>query len=616
MAGVVAGAGSAVATAVAHAEPTATDAKGSADSGPAKAGPSDNASTPARTGPRAHTKSIGGGHRPDAAAASGTDAPNKSAKPPRPTAIEKVLRTAGLPAAASEGRAKSQLRSVVFSLQPAPAATADEIAQPAVSAAPVLTSIVKTTTARVVVTTAGLLAPAPHTPLPIPLPLPPVPATPATTNGVNATSGSFTRSRTSSTADVTAQAVDPTKQHVLVIGVDGTNLSKILDDPTNENFFDLMNHGTTSASTIVGHTTLSNPSWTAILTGVWDTKSGVINNVFTPATYDSWPTVFNQLEGFDSDIETKAIADWDVITDIADAGSIPADEVVFIPQVVGDTNWSQTDAAVTDETVKSIQGGAGYEDVPNFMFSYLVQVDENGHMYGGDSPEYAAAVSRTDDNLGAILQAVKDREDATGEEWTVIVVTDHGHQPQKGLGHGFQSPRETSTFVIAEGAGFDAGQINNQYSIVDVTPTVVSLFGLEPTSDADGVPLSSLGQSQVDPVNLHQALEDAIAMYGWPDIGTNVALTLRTVFGAIPYYVDNFTTDITAQLQGIVDQDIPVVSTLAGVAEFGVRIVGGAIYTATDLVAQIVGRLTGAGVIPPSTSTFQRATLTGAGVLV
>ena len=44
------------------------------------------------------------------------------------------------------------------------------------------------------------------------------------------------------------------------------------------------------------------------------------------------------------------------------------------------------------------------------MVTYLVQVDEAGHMYGGDSPEYDAAIQRTDVNLGAILAAVEARE--------------------------------------------------------------------------------------------------------------------------------------------------------------------------------------------------------------
>src|SRR6185437_9100529 len=98
------------------------------------------------------------------------------------------------------------------------------------------------------------------------------------------------------------------------------------------------------------------------------------------------------------------------------------------------------------------------------------------------------------------------------------------------FGHGFQSPDETATFVIASGPDFDDGYINLQYEIVDTTPTVVTLFGGAPPANSDGVSLTTLGGSDVDPVDLHQALEDAIAMNGYPDIVTNVALSLRTIF--------------------------------------------------------------------------------------
>ena len=164
---------------------------------------------------------------------------------------------------------------------------------------------------------------------------------------------------TRSAPDYPDPPADPTKQHVLVIAIDGTNMSRVLADDTNENFFELMDTSTNSAPSIVGHTTVSNPSWTAILTGAWDNKTGVINNVYTPQTYDRWPTVFTQLETYDPDIETKAIADWDVIGAIAASGSVGADEVVYISQEPGDTNWSKTDAAVTDETVETLEGPEG-----------------------------------------------------------------------------------------------------------------------------------------------------------------------------------------------------------------------------------------------------------------
>ena len=387
-----------------------------------------------------------------------------------------------------------------------------------------------------------------------------------------------------------------TTPNVLVIGVDGTNLSRVLADPANANFFQLMQGGTTAPASIVGHTTISNPSWTAILTGAWGEKTGVINNIFNPAVYDRWPTVFNQLETFNPGIQTTAIANWDVISAIAVSGSVGADHVVNISHIAGDSDWSLTDDAVGDATEAAI--AAADPNKPNFVFSYFVGVDENGHNYGGASQQYADAVRNVDQNIGEIMQQVNDWETATGEQWTVIVVTDHGHQAGKGLGHGFQSPNETSTFVIANNPNlFTAGGVNLKYQIVDVTPTVVTLFGGTPAPKTDGVSITNLGGSTVTPIDddaaLRAAVLEVIGKYGYPDIGTDLKLGVRTVFASVPYFLNQGFDAVTAQLESIATQHIFVISPLAQAMTVPVQLVGNLTYAATNAVAQVVARLTG-----------------------
>lgn len=410
-----------------------------------------------------------------------------------------------------------------------------------------------------------------------------------------------------------AEVLDVGTPNVLVIGVDGTNLSRVLAHPElTTNFFKLIQGSTTAASTIVGHTTISNPSWSSILTGAWGEKTGVINNVFTPWTYSKWPTVFTQLETLNSAIETTSIANWNVISAIAASG-LGVDNLVNVPEQENDPRWLEADDLVGEYTEAAI--AAASADVANLIFSYFVGVDENGHLYGGDSPEYLEALANFDENLGLIMAAVDDWEDLTGEHWTIMMVTDHGHQPQKGFGHGFQSPDEASTFVIANSPGlFTEGGVNLKYSIVDVTPTVMHLFGYQPAEDSDGVSLTDLDDSTVLPGDndalLRKALQDAIAMYGYPDIGTNIALSVRTIVATIPYYVDNIVNGITSGLQSLADQDIFLISPLAQLAIIPVDIVGDIAYIATNIVAQIVARLTGvegASIFPlqrPTTPTF------------
>ena len=448
---------------------------------------------------------------------------------------------------------------------------------------------------------AGLLAALqPVTPFPLPAPTPVLPAAPAGALTVTAAS---TAGRSRSASVTASQIGDPDPTHVLLIGVDGTNLSKILEyayDEPNSGFRVVMDQSLTGATSIVGHTTISGPSWTTILTGVWDNKSGVINNLFDPAPYIPWPTVFNQLEYFDSSINTAVFANWQYINDIAGAGSYPvapADNVF-----VGFSNsWEDTDDLVVDATIARINATQAADST--FVFSYQVAVDEAGHAHGGDSPEYVAAVLNTSENIARIMDAIDAWETANpGQEWTVIVTTDHGHQQSVGFGHGFQSPNETSSFVMfdLEGDGANDGKQNLGYTNADVTPTIVNLFGAPSRSDFDGVPLQTKVTSIVDPIDLKQALNDAIGMYGYPNIGDDIALGVRTVFASIPYFLDGFVNTVTGQLQDIVDADIFLVSALAGVAEFVVQIVGDILVGTTQAIARVVATLTGSGVIPPS----------------
>lgn len=373
-----------------------------------------------------------------------------------------------------------------------------------------------------------------------------------------------------------AQVVDPTTQRVLVIAVDGTNLSRVIEDCDCENFDALMAESTTGPSSIVGHTTISNPSWTAILTGVWGERTGVVNNIWNPLVYNRYPTVFNQVEAIDPEIDTYVVGNWNVINAIAASGGTGADENYYVPQIEGDTNWLETDDAVAQATINAIPVEG---EAPNLVYAYFVGVDENGHMYGGDSPEYLAAVENMDDNLGAIMDAVEAREAETGEQWTVIVVTDHGHQPQQGFGHGFQSPDETETFTIIRSPGYQAAAMNPDYEIVDTTPTIVALFGGQTRPGSDGVNLITLDGSTTVPADLEAALLAQIATNEAPDLVTQLRLGARTVFATIPYYVEELRAGVIGQLPEILV--LPANLLFDG------------LYIVTNVPAQVVAFATG-----------------------
>ena len=124
---------------------------------------------------------------------------------------------------------------------------------------------------------------------------------------------------------------------------------------------------------------------------------------------------------------------------------------------------------------------------PDFVFTQLDQVDGAGHSSGTAGTEYKPAIERVDAEVGKVVRAVDERSAATGEKWTVIVTSDHGHKT--GGGHGGQSAAEATTFVIARGAGYRAGTTSDAYTIADITPTVLENLGVALPTDLDGKPL-------------------------------------------------------------------------------------------------------------------------------
>lgn len=398
-------------------------------------------------------------------------------------------------------------------------------------------------------------------------------------------------------------------EHVLLLGTDGTNLDKILEYASGDDsgFKMLMDRGVTAATSIAGHQTMSTPSWSTILTGVWDDKHGVVSNIYRPEPYTTWPSVFNLIEYYKPEVDTTVISGRGLFTDMASTGGYPADHIIGIS---GGSTSEEMDALVTAETIARILGTTANPNVDTFMFAYQSQVDHAGHSFSGGSPEYAQAVVNVGDNIKQILEAVANAESATGDRWTIIAVTDHGHQqtvtlPGFSLGHGFQTPNETSSFVIFSLAGNEAqaGGQNLSYQTVDITPTILQVFGIPMRSDFDGVPMQSdpdILHSFVMPVDLKQALTDAIHSYGYPDIGTDIMLSLRALAGGAGFFLENYLLPpISNYLQTIIDQDIFVISDLALGLQWTLNTVGGVVADVATELGRAVGYLTGAGVIAP-----------------
>lgn len=102
----------------------------------------------------------------------------------------------------------------------------------------------------------------------------------------------------------------------------------------------------------------------------------------------------------------------------------------------------RVDAEIADYATAMLAGS----QAADVSFVYFCDVDETGHLYGLMGEEYRQAIGRVDAHAGRIAAAIEQRAAEHGEDWLVVIVTDHGHVDAGG--HGGDTPEECASFVI------------------------------------------------------------------------------------------------------------------------------------------------------------------------
>jgi arylsulfatase A-like enzyme len=100
-----------------------------------------------------------------------------------------------------------------------------------------------------------------------------------------------------------------------------------------------------------------------------------------------------------------------------------------------------------------------------------------GHRYG-DSQQMTDAVKLADDQVGRIWKAIQQREQDHNEEWMIVITTDHGRTAENGKGHGGQSERERTTWIVTNQSNLTS-DFFNQPGIVDIMPSICDFMGIE-----------------------------------------------------------------------------------------------------------------------------------------
>ncbi|WP_369275259.1 HAD-IA family hydrolase [Streptomyces sp. R11] len=279
---------------------------------------------------------------------------------------------------------------------------------------------------------------------------------------------------------------------VLVVGIDGVRLDALNRLPT-PHLDALAAEGFLAPIEVDADTpTMSGPCWATVVTGVTVAKHGVWSNDFTGNRLDVFPDFATRLAVQDGRRSFVA-AGWQPLMQAHHGGPLfraPSRTAYISPTADTPEAWEHCDEQITDAAVHvladaeagaetvvgavSVAGAEAADDI-EASFVYLGPPDETAHFLGCGE-EYEASIRRADARLGRLLAAVRSRPSFADEQWTFLVVTDHGHVDAGG--HGGRTSEERTAWLVAAGPGI--GPAPRPLRHADVAAQVFAALGRHP----------------------------------------------------------------------------------------------------------------------------------------
>jgi predicted AlkP superfamily pyrophosphatase or phosphodiesterase len=266
----------------------------------------------------------------------------------------------------------------------------------------------------------------------------------------------------------------PRTPKVLLIGIDGVRPDVLAEVPTPR-IDSLAAAGFLIEAARTTTPSVSGPSWSSMLTGVWPDKHGVTDNDFTGKRYRDYPDFLTRLEQLRPELSTAAIADWLPLV-VADDGFPTVSEEIDVKHALDgyELGWAEADERSVELAVELLASGD-----PDAVFVYLGNPDETSHQHGSIGTEYREAIALADEHVGRIVRALRARPTYAAEDWLVVSSTDHGRREDGG--HGGDSPEEMTIFIVASGPSMAGVAVPDSAYIVDVAPTALAHLGVQPS---------------------------------------------------------------------------------------------------------------------------------------
>lgn len=246
--------------------------------------------------------------------------------------------------------------------------------------------------------------------------------------------------------------------------------------------------------------TISAVGYNSLLTGTWVNKHNVLDNDIVAPNYSYW-NIFRLLKTQYPQKKTAIFSTWLdnrtklIGSEAAAAGNLQPDyyfdglelDTIKFPHDTAGYFYHVIDEAVTDSAAAVIKRNA-----PDLSWIYLEYTDEMGHRHG-NGKMLDDAVLMMDQQIKKIWEAIQYRQGNFNEDWEIYITTDHGRE-NSGYGHGGQTDRERTTWIVTNAKDLNKHFKDEQPAIVDIMPSLASFLNLsiprERLMEIDGISLT------------------------------------------------------------------------------------------------------------------------------
>jgi len=271
-------------------------------------------------------------------------------------------------------------------------------------------------------------------------------------------------------------AAEPLARRVVLVLVDGLRL----DASQKMTRLNQLRQRGADLSVRVGQPSLSYPSWTVIVSGVWQEVSGVTTNWYEGEVRVD--TIFKAARDAGMPAVAVGSGGWKKLygSHLTEFVKVPGPEDENAPPEA----WAQMDGDSYRLAVRAL------DDYPEgLILVYFGGTDELAHLYGGVSSQYLDEVQRVDGYIGLLAERLDPEKDV------LIVTADHGHVDTGG--HGGWERSVLHVPLVMVGKAIRHGVYTERLQ-ADIAPTIAALLGVPIPVHSQGRPLVEMLEASAE----------------------------------------------------------------------------------------------------------------------